>query len=116
MKKILVLDFSSLEDSGFCIDLEAEFSKKRALFNGKGIRFYHFEREINQFDLPVNSECFFGYNDNPDDSLAFKVDRYSFEANSNFSKQKVFVYLKFSNFVGYNAKEIVDYLEKEWRI
>ncbi|NCB20544.1 MAG: hypothetical protein EOM88_01285 [Clostridia bacterium] len=89
-----------------------EFSKRTAL-KGKDL-YTHFKREVAQFDLPVGSACFLQYGEKIESQLAFIVDRYSLEISKDFSHQNNFVFLKFKNFVSYDAKEIVDYLEEEW--
>lgn len=114
MKKTLILDFSDLVKSSLYPQLEEEFSG-RPVFQGREIKHTKLRRDIDNFDLPVGSSCFFWCR-NESICLAFKVVEYHFVANNDFSKCCTCASLKFSNFTGFNAKEIVDYLEKEWRI
>lgn len=113
MKKILILDFSSLLPSNpYYSQLEEEISMRPA-FQGKKMRFIKLRREVEQFDLPVGSSCFLWLNGV---CLVFKVDDYSFVTNEDFSMCTTSVSLKFSNFSGFNARGIFDYFEKEWKI
>ena len=112
MKIVLVLNLSTMRESGLYNDLMKEFSGRDSL-KGKDLCSL-FKREVDKFDLPVGSSCFLQYGKNSNRQLAFTVDRYSSEINRDFSQQNNFVYLKFSNFGDYDAKEIIDYLELEW--
>lgn len=116
MKKILVLGFSSLPSSSLAPDLLEEFSQS-IVFRGENLALCNLMKEVDQFDLPVGSVCFLQYDqDSNDASFAFRVSKYAAEINRNFSEWKIFVYLEFSNFVGFDPKKIVNYLETEWSI
>jgi len=114
-KKILVLCFSNLRESTYWQEIEEGFSKS-VIFSGKKLYNISLEREVDQFDLPLDSACFLGYDSVENSSMVFKVGRYSSEINEDFSEETIFIYLKFSHFVGYNTEKIVSYLEKNWKI
>ena len=114
-RKILFLRFSTLRESSYWQELEEEFSKS-IIFSGKKLSESWFKREVDQFDLPVDSTCFLSYDFSEDSSMAFKVNGYSSEIDKDFFLQTIFIYLEFTNFVDYNAEKIVSYLEKNWKI
>lgn len=112
MKKTLIFSLSTINNSSFYNDLMKELSK-RDLLKGRNLQL-PFKREVDNFDLPIGASCSLQYSAKPNRQLVLSVDDYLLEINRDFSQQNNFVYLKFSSFVNFNAKEIADYLETEW--
>ena len=112
MKKTLIFSLSTINNAGFYNDLMKELSK-RDLLKGRNLQL-PFKREVDNFDLPIGGFCSLQYSTNPNRQLVLSVDNYFSEINRDFSQQDSFVYLKFANFVNFNAKEVADYLEAEW--
>ncbi len=115
MKKILVLNFSSLPEGDFYTYLMKEFAS-RPSFKNLSLKCVRLEKEVFEFDLPVGSRCVFRYNFSNEDVLVFNVSKYIFEANRDFSEQTKFIHLDLLSFYGRDVKRIVDYLEKEWKV
>lgn len=115
MKKILVLNFSSLPEGDFYTYLLKEFAS-RPSFKNLSLKCVRLEKEVSEFDLPVGSRCVFRYNFSNEEALVFNVSKYIFEANRDFLEQTKFIHLDLLSFYGRDVKRIVDYLEKEWKV
>lgn len=113
-KTTIVLQFAELKDSSLCGELEAEFSS-RELFREKNLTYCGLKKEVDEFNVPVGNDCFLVF-DSADQSLAFSVSSRKLFINLDFSEIHEYVYLEFKNFCGYDAKKIVDYFEREWRL